>query len=146
MNSGLKLLAQDAEDLAVISAHVQDAILRIGDMAYLPKSRRFAAVVNRYCWEGCPDGEIGERTRSGLHFDGVLKVQSLNVKRDNPDAVVELLALKFQPIGDGAGYIDLLLAGGGCIRLEVEAIDAVLRDVSPAWKARARPAHSLEES
>jgi hypothetical protein len=59
---------------------------------------------------------------------------------------VELLALRFEGKGDGAGYIDLLLAGGGCIRLEVEAIDAHLKDISEHWPARARPAHSLEES
>ena len=146
MSGGLKLMAEDEEDLAILSAHVQDAVMRIGDVAYLPKSRRFALFINRYCWEGCGDDAIGERIRAGLHFDNVLKVQSLNVKRDNPDAVVELLALRFTPRDDGAGVVDLLLAGGGAIRLEVEAIDASLRDLSGPWPARARPAHSLEDS
>ena len=145
MSPSLKLMAEDEEDLAILSAHLQDAVMRIGDIAYLPKSRRFAAFLNRFCWEGCPEGTVGERIRSGLHFDNVLKVQSQNVKRDNPDAVVELLALRFLPKSDGAGSVELLLAGGGSIRLEVEAIDATLRDISEAWPARARPEHSLED-
>jgi len=113
----------------------------------LPKSRRFAAFMNRYCWEGCPEGSVGERTRSGLHFDNVLKVRAMNVRQDDPDAVAELLALRFEPKGEGeaGGFIDLMLAGGGCIRLEVEAIEAALRDISEHWPARARPAHSLEQ-
>src|SRR5262245_46437016 len=139
MTEGLKLIAEDEEDLAIISAHLQDAVMRVGDIAYLPKSRRFAAFLNRYCWEGCPDNTIGERTRSGLHFDNVLSAKAMNVRQDNPDAVVELLALRFHPRGEGAGAIDLLLAGGGSIRLEVEAIDATLRDISEHWPARARP-------
>jgi hypothetical protein len=144
MSDGLRLIAEDEEDLAVLSAHVQDAVMRIGDLAYLKKSRRFAAFLNRYCWEGCPDSEVGNRTRSGLHFDNVLSVKSINVRQDDPEAIAELLAVRFQPTHDGAGFIDLMLAGGGLIRLEVEAIDATLRDVSAPWKARARPAHSLE--
>ena len=60
----------------------------------------------------------------------MLKVQAVNVRQDDPEAVAELLALRFEPKGEGAGQVDLLLAGGGCIRLEVEAIDATLRDIS----------------
>ena len=145
-DDGLKLTAEDEEDLAILSAHLQDAVTRVGDLAYLPKSRRFAAFVNRFCWEGCPDGATGERTRSGLHFNNVLSAKAVNVKQSDPDAIVQLLALRFEPTNDGAGYIDVLLAGGGCIRLEVEAIEGALRDVSEHWPARARPAHSLEEN
>jgi hypothetical protein len=145
MSEGLKLIAEDEEDLAIISAYVQDAVIRIGDLAYLPKSRRFGVFLNRYCWEGCGDNAVGERTRSGLHFNNVLKVKAMKVRQNNPEAVVELLALRFNPREGGSGSIDLMLAGGGCIRLEVEAIDAVLRDISGHWPARARPAHSLDE-
>jgi hypothetical protein len=145
MSEGLRLIAEDEEDLAILSAHLQDAVMRIGDIVYLPKSRRFAAFMNRYCWEGCPEGTAGERTRSGLHFNNVLRVQAMHVRQNDPDAVAELLALRFQPTGEGGGLIDLMLAGGGCIRLEVEAIEAVLRDISEHWPARARPAHSIED-
>jgi hypothetical protein len=144
MKNGLKLLAQDEEDLRIVSAHVQDAVLRVGDLAYLPKQHRFAAIVNRFCWEGCPEGQKGSRVRAGLHFDGVLKVKTRNVRRDDPTAVVELLAINFLSNGDGGGTIDLLLAGGGRIRLDVECIDAQLRDMTRPRPAVGRPAHDLE--
>jgi len=141
---GLRLLAEDEEDLKIISAHLQDAVMRVGDMAYLPKSRRFVTLLNRFCWEGCAEERIGERVRAGLHFDGVVKVQAQNVRQDDPNAVVELLALKFTHNGEIGGTIDLFLAGGGRIRLEVEYIDAALRDITEHWPAVARPEHDLE--
>jgi len=144
MTDGLKLLAEDEEDLRIISAHLQDAVMRVGDLVYLPKKRRFVALLNRYCWEGCGDQAVGERRRAGLHFDGVLGVKALNVRQDDPNAVIELLAMKFTASNDGAGVIDLLLAGGGRVRLEVEAIDGTLRDLEQHWPATARPAHSVE--
>jgi hypothetical protein len=144
--SGLKLLAQDEEDLKIISAHLQDAVMRIGDLAYLPRQHRFVAILNRFCWEGCPEESIGERVLTGLHFDSVLKVQSQNLRQDNPDAVAELLALNFTPENDGGGIIDMLFAGGGRIRLQVECIDAAMRDMSEPRPAVARPEHDLERS
>lgn len=140
----LKLLAQDEEDLKVLSAHVQDAVVRIGDLAYLPKARRFAMLLNRYRWEDENATGACLRTRSGLHFDGVLAVKSMHVRQDDPDAVAELLALGFTRGEDGGGTIDLCLAGGGYIRLSVECIEAVLRDMGEPWPAMARPKHDTE--
>jgi hypothetical protein len=142
--SGLRLLAEDAEDLKILSAHLQDAVMRVGDLVYLPNHRRFAALVSRYCWEDCGEGNSGVRVRAGLHFDGVLRVQSQNVRQDHPDAVAALLAINFVDDGNGGGVIDLVLAGGGRIRLHVECIDATLRDLSEPRPAVARPAHGLE--
>ena len=146
--SGLKLLAEDEEDLKVISAHLQDAVMRVGELVYLPKQHRFAAMLNRFCWEDdCgSDGQTGVRVLSGLHFDSVLKAQSLHVRQDDPNAVVELLAINFTPQPEGAGLIDLMLAGGGCIRLTVECIAATLRDIAEPRPAVSRPAHYLEHS
>ena len=144
--SGLKLLAEDEEDLKIISAHLQDAVMRVGDLVYLPRQRRFAAMVNRFCWEDCGGNQTGVRVLCGLHFDGVLKVQSTHVRQDDPNAVVELLAINFRPQNDGAGFIELMLAGGGCIRLSVECIAAVLRDMTGPRPAVSRPAHDLEHS
>jgi hypothetical protein len=142
--SGLKLLAQDEEDLKIISAHLQDAVMRVGDMVYLPKKRRFVAVMNRFCWEDCGEHEPGERVLTGLHFDGVLKVQSRGVRQDEPEAVAGLLAIHFARGQDGSGNIDLVLCGGGLIRLDVECIDACLSDITEPRPAIARPAHNLE--
>jgi hypothetical protein len=146
MKGGLKLLAEDEEDLKVISAHLQDAIIRLGDIAYLPKQRRFAAILDRFCWEGCAEGQKGTRVHAGLHFDSVLSVKTMKVRRDDPAAVVALLAIDFLPGSDGGGAVDFLLAGGGHIRLEVECIDAQLRDMTRPRPAVARPAHDLEQS
>jgi Protein of unknown function (DUF2948) len=143
--TGLRLLAEDAEDLKILSAHLQDAVLRVGDIVYLPKHRRFAALLSRYCWgDDCGKGNSGVRVRAGLHFDDVLRVQSQNVRQDDPEALVSLLAIDFTPGADGGGTVDLILAGGGCIKLQVECVDATLRDLSEPRPAVARPAHNVE--
>lgn len=142
--SGLKLLAQDEEDLKIVSAHLQDAVIRVGDMVYLPRRRRFAVVLSRFCWECNGEHPPGSRVESGLHFDGVLKTQSRDVRRDDPDALVGLLAINYTPSSSGDGIVDLVLCGGGLIRLTVECIDACLTDLSEPRPAVARPAHNLE--
>ena len=147
MTTGLKLKAEDAEDLQVLSAHLQDAIGRVGDMAYLKAKRRFAAVFNRFMWEEAERETTGKkqpfrRVRSGIHFDGVLGVQVQRVRQSAPDAVIELLAIKFEPKEEGAGIVTLVLAGGGAIKLDVECIDAEMSDLTAPWKARGgKPAH-----
>lgn len=140
------LAAQDAEDLEVISARLQDAVARMKDLVYLPKKHRFVALFNRFKWESGERGDL--RIRSGLHFDGVLSVKSKNLKRGAPDAVVSLLAITFTPAGgeDPSGRVELVFAGGGAMQLEVECLDAGLADVSGEWAARGRPSHDEEES
>ena len=144
---GLRLWAEDEEDLRILSAYLQDAVIRVGDIAWLPRTRRFAALLNRYQWESdCgDDANPCGRVRAGLHFDGVLKVRSTNLGRNDPDAVVELLAMDFTPGEEGAGTVELCLAGGGAIKLDVEFIGAGLRDLSDPWPAKARPMHDLEQ-
>ena len=141
--SRLKLAAADAEDLDVVSARLQDAVLKLKNVSWQPKKRRFAAVVNRLQWEN--GGQM--RVRAGLHFDGVLKVQSQKVKLGADEAVVSLLAVRFTPSGgeDPGGVIELVLAGGGAIRLTVEAIDAGLSDLTAPWAAIARPNHENDD-
>ena len=141
MTGLLKLAAADAEDLEILSARLQDAVGKLKDFAWLPKQRRFAAMVNRFRWEEAKGP--GTRVQAVLRFDSVSKVQSVNVKQGAPDAVVSLLAIKFIPNGEGdpAGTIELALAGGGTIRLTVECIDAELADQTAPWAARAKPDH-----
>jgi hypothetical protein len=145
MISGLRLLARDEEDLSVFSAHLQDAVIRVGEIAYMPRQRRFAVLVHRYCWGDCgEDAAPGARMLAGLHFDGVLAVKAHRVRQDDPEAVVQLLAIHFTAEGEMGGAIDLMLAGGGRLRLTVECIEAVLRDLEGPWPARARPEHELD--
>ncbi len=135
----LKLAAEDAEDLEVLSARLQDAVVKLKNLTWLPRKRRFAAVVNRLQWE--TGGKT--RVRAGLHFDGVLKVQSQKVKLGAGEAVVSVLALRFTPAGgeDPGGVIEIVLAGGGGLRLTVECIDAELADMTGPWAAIGRPDH-----
>jgi hypothetical protein len=143
----LRLAAADAEDLEILSARLQDAAAKLKNFIWLPKKRRFAAVLNRLQWE---DGGK-TRVRAGLHFDGVLKVQSSKVKLGAGEAVVSLLALRFEPAGakeneeaDPGGVIEIVLAGGGAIRLTVECIDAELADITGPWAAMGVPDHDAE--
>jgi Protein of unknown function (DUF2948) len=144
MSKGLKLTAADAEDLEILSARLQDAAGKLKDFVWLPKERRFVAVLNRFRWEE-PKG-AGTRVRAALRFDGVTKVQSSQVKQGAPEAVVSLLAIRFMPAGAGdpAGVIELVLAGGGTIRLAVECIDVELADLTGPWAALGRPDHDGE--
>jgi hypothetical protein len=133
----LSLLAQDAEDLSVISAALQDAVGKIGDIAYELQSRRLTIGLNRYRWEG----EGGERVRCGLQIGSVLKVQTRRLRLGARSAVVELLTIAFEPGEAPGGIVTLSFAGGGDLRAQVECIDAVLADVSVPWPTRRTPAH-----
>lgn len=145
----LTLAAEDEEDLQVISARLQDAVAQVQDLVWLPRSNRFAALFNRFKWEAAnrKNGKGDDiRVRAGLYFDRVRSVKSANISRANPDAVVALLAIRFTAAGndDPAGVVELIFAGGGTIRLDVECIDAGLSDVSGEWAARGRPAHDTD--
>lgn len=132
----LRLLAEDAEDLEVISAALQDAVAKIGDIHYEAGARKLTIAANRFRWEG-----EGERVRTGLQLGGVLSVKARNVRREAKTAVVEILTLTFEAGEAPGGAVLITLAGGGELRAEVECIDAVLADVSQPWPTKARPAH-----
>jgi hypothetical protein len=140
----LKLLALDEEDLAVLSAHVQDAVLKVGDLIYLPHERRFAVGMNRFSWEQA-DGRRRsyERRRTALTFDRVMSVQTCAIRRDRPESVLDLLAVRFEPVDAPGGFVTLLFAGGGAVRLAVECIEVRLADLGAAWATAAKPAHDL---
>jgi len=137
----LKLLALDAEDLEVISATTQDAVVRVGDMGYARGDRRFALLMNRFAWED--EGPKGQRKRTALHFDRVKAVRATGINLEAVDGVLELLAVRFEPTDDPAGAVELAFAGGGTLRLEVECLEARMQDLGAAWAAKLKPAHSL---
>jgi hypothetical protein len=154
----LKLIALDAEDLGVISAHLQDAVLRVGDMAYLPKERRFVAIANRFDWaraisaspgprDGANTGQ--ERRRAGIRFERVnnAKVQGIDFK--DKRAALALLAVTFEPTSGGdapEGDVTLTFSGGAAIRLSVECVEAELKDLGAAWTATRSPEHPEDAS
>lgn len=133
----LRLLAEDEGDLGVISAALQDAVAKIGDISYEAKARRLTIALNRFRWEA--DGR--QRVRSALQLGGVLSLQSRKMRRDRREAVVELLAISFDAGVAPGGTLTLSFAGGGDLRAEVECIDAVLADVSQPWPTPRAPMH-----
>lgn len=139
----LRLTALDEIDLAVISAHMQDAVLKAGDLSYLKKARKFALVANRFVWEQGARPEHFERRRAGLHFERVNKVMAQNIRRDDANAVLSILSIGFQEGEAPSGAIVLSFSGGGSIRLEVECIEARLSDLGPAWATASMPQHEV---
>lgn len=140
--STLKLMAEDAADLEIIGAAMQDALVRVGDMSFDKRARRFTAVVNRFRWETAEDRGPYERVRAALSFDGVLAVKSKRVRQEPREALASILSVDFKPDSEPpGGTVLVLMAGGGEIALEVECLDAVLIDLGPAWPTPRRPDH-----
>lgn len=139
----LKLIALDAEDLEIVSAHVQDAAVKAADLDYRAGEKRFVMAMNRFAWEvaGGFFRRHNERRRSVLHFDRVLSARTTGFSRDEPDEVLSLLAIRFDEAESPAGVVELTFAGGAAIRIEVECIEARLADLGAAWEASSRPAH-----
>ena len=135
----LRLVAQDGEDLKIISTLVQDAVLPVTELKHDARQRRFALLLNRFRWEDREEAErVGrsyERVRSVLIVEDVLKVQSLGFDRADKDLVLSVLALDFAPGEDGTGRLTLTLAGDGAIALEVEALEVRLDDVTRPYRA-----------
>ena len=139
----LRLVALDQEDLAIISAHLQDAIVRVGDIAYLPKEQRFALAARRFDWETAPK-EAPRRRLTGLHFERVTAVRTRGIDPARQDAVLDLLAITFEERDPPSGTATLIFADGGAIQIDVECIEMQMRDLGPVWEAESRPVHALD--
>lgn len=143
----LHLGALDADDVQVISTLVQDAVFPITEMRWQAAQRRFALLLNRFRWEDTGRSRHGaERVQSVLVVENVLRVASQGIDRSDPDVILSLLSVTFEPGTDGAGHVLLTLAGDGAIRLAVEAIDITLKDVTRPYRAPSgkAPGHVLE--
>ena len=139
----LKLIALDEEDLAILSSHLQDAVVRVEDIAYLPGQKRLAAVLNRFDWEKATveGGEAYQRRRTGLRFDRVLGAKLKNIKLTARDRILSLLAVSFEPGEAPSGKVTLFFSGDASILLDVECIEAELKDLGPVWRTRSKPQH-----
>ena len=146
--SDLKLMALDEEDLAVIAAHLQDSVLRVGDMAYIRAERRFAIVLNRFDWGHAvsTDGTTKRyiRRQTGVRIEHVEAAKVLGIDLSDKDRVLSLLTLMFEPGDAPRGMLTLAFAGGGAVRLEVECLEAALTDLGAAWSTRRKPEHAGE--
>ena len=138
----LRLLAQDADDLGVLSAALQDAVAKIGDIRWDAQARTLTLACNRFRWEAAK-GKRGERVRSALQFGDVAGVQARNLRRDAKGAVVSLMSIAFEPAEEApAGLVVLTFAGGGDMRVSVDCLDVALADVSEAWATPRTPGHA----
>ena len=130
-----------------MSDHLEDAVLRVADIAFVPADKRFAMIANRFDWESAGDGRSARkkgfrRRRSALRFERVLGVQLQGVKQNAKSAVLELLAMQYEAEDKPEGHVTLVFAGGAAIRLHVECIEAEMRDLGPVWKTKLKPEHN----
>lgn len=162
MTAPLKIIARDAEDLAVVSSCLQDALIPLNEMRYLPQERRFIMVANRFRWERAAqatpvapgaanstpakdaafdsDEDFGDlqRVNAGICIDRVLSVRSKNIDRSKPDDFLSLLSITLE----GKNALSLLFAGGGVIQVEIEALSFYLSDLGKAWPTQWQPDHA----
>jgi hypothetical protein len=153
---GLKLIARDAEDLSVVASCLQDALVPLNEMKYLPAERRFIMLLNRFRWEKpraealapgqkLPDASFEDdgdypdayqRIHTGLCIDRVLSVRSRDIDRSKPDRFLNLLTIRVE-----ADKLDFLFAGGGIIQLEIEALNLFMQDLGESWPTQWQPQH-----
>jgi len=152
----LRLIALDAEDLGILSAHLQDAVLRVGDMSYLPKEHRFVAIANRFDWEKAAASkqkpgadEHFERRQTAIRFERVNAAKLQGINLNDKRLALALLAMTFEPAGSPEapeGYVTLTFSGGAAIRLDVECVEVELKDLGAAWATNRSPKHPEDAS
>lgn len=141
----LKLAALDQEDLQVLSTHLQDAVLTVADIRYLPKEKKAVFILNRFVWDKKADKRTKEheRRRSALAIAQVKNMKAQNISQEAKGAVLELLAVTFEAGEEPAGRVQLAFAGGASLLLEVDCIEAQLADLGAAWSTPNLPQHDL---
>jgi hypothetical protein len=143
--AALKLRAEDADDLAVISACLQDALVAVRDLAFIPQDRTFLMAANRFRWEGAERAEAGyQRILCGIMFGAVAGVSYIGFRRSEEDRILSLLTIR--PWHDGEGdAIQLEFSGGAAIRLDVACILCHAQDVGEPWPTQWQPRHDADE-
>jgi hypothetical protein len=135
----LHLTALDTDDLTALSAQLQDAVLKVGDMVLDAKRKTFACVLNRFAWDALP---AKTRRRSGLRINHVVAARRKHPKTVTADTVLSLLAITFTAKDDIAGTLTVQFSGGHAIALDVDSIDMQLDDLGPRWGTQNEPGHA----
>jgi hypothetical protein len=139
----LKLVALETDDIEVVSAHVQDSIVKVADIMWRPAEKRAIIVINRFDWESAQSpAPPYRRRRAALRFERVNAIKQRNVVCADKDTVLNLLAVEFTPADAPGGFVTLTFSGGAALRLEVECLEAELADLGPVWATAACPAHA----
>jgi hypothetical protein len=144
----LKLIALDKDDVEVMSAHLQDALVKVRDILWRPGEHRFVMAVNRFDWMNTVDVDAFKnkspeyrRCRTALRFERVVSCKCRGLDQRGKDAVLNLLAVEFAEHDAPAGTVTMTFSGGGAIRLEVECLEAELVDLGEVFAAMACPDH-----
>ena len=139
----LKLIAKTDEDLRVISAHLQDSILKTSDIANLKKNKIFLMQLNRFMWEDVEKGVFrkNKRIRTVLKFENVLKATSKNVNQKKNDRFLDFLAIESFKMPDKNYEMNLIFSGDMVIKLVTEAIEVTLDDQGTPWESKNKPKH-----
>ena len=141
----LKLIAKTEEDIKVVSAHLQDSILSVADIASLKKNKIFLMQLNRFMWEDVEKGVFrkNKRIRTVLKFDNVLKVLSKNINQKKKDNFLDFLAIETIKMPDNNYEMKITFAGDSIIRIIAEVIEVTLDDQGEAWDTKNKPKHQL---
>jgi len=142
----LKLVALDNDDIEVVSAHIQDALVKVADIFWQPREHRFVMALNRFDWMNAVEANPVAKTdyrrcRTALRFERVLACRCRNLDQSNKDTRLNLLAVEFAEKDSPAGIVTLIFSGGGVIRLDVECLEAELADLGEVSPAALCPDH-----
>jgi hypothetical protein len=139
----LKLVALDRDDLEVVSTHLQDATLSVGDVHWRPAEKRLVMSLARFDWAGSVH-ELAQfqRRRTALRFDRVNTIKCRNVNCKDKRALLNLLAVEFEERDPPGGVVTLMFSSGAALRLEVECLECELVDLGPVWMETCRPTHA----
>ena len=143
--TNLKLLATSDEDLRIVAAHLQDAIVSIKDIANLKKNRIFLIQLNRFMWEDIEKGVFrkNKRIRTVLKFDNVLSVRSKNINLKNDNNFLDFLTIECNVLPDKSYEIKLIFSGDSVIKIKSEVIDVTLNDQGAPWETKTQPKHDF---
>jgi hypothetical protein len=142
----LKLVALDRDDIEVVSTHLQDATLTVGDVLWRPSEKRLVIGLARFDWEGSlADNPKFQRRGTALRFDRVNSIKCRNLDCKDKQRALNLLAVEFAETDPPSGIVTLIFADGAALRLEVECLECELVDLGPVWPATCCPSHAHVE-
>ncbi len=141
----LKLIAKTEDDLRVVSAHLQDSIASVSDIAHLKKNKIFLMQLNRFMWEDVEKGVFrkNKRIRTVLKFENVLNVFSKNINQLKKDTFLDFLAIETIKMPDNNYEMKIIFAGDSIIRVISEVIEVTLDDQGEAWDTKNKPKHEV---
>ena len=143
----LKLVALDKDDLEIVSAHLQDAVVKVSEILWRPAEKRLIVALNRFDWEAAVEPTpCWQRRRAALRFERVLSFKARNITPADKDRVLNLLAIEFVEREAPAGTVVLYFSGDCVLRIEVECIEAEAVDLGPVWATACCPDHESGEA